>query len=123
MTPRTARSGCHAAGPRCRPRPGRRIRRLHPIRPSPPHRPAHWHGQTSPSALGHTLATVWPACTDRTKTPRARKCREGWHLDTEPFITPDPPGLLQANWVQHRAEAQQMQDQAEADGLATSAKI
>ncbi len=40
---------------------------------------------------GHTLASVCPACAERAKTLRAAQCREGWHLDTEPVITPDDP--------------------------------
>jgi hypothetical protein len=66
---------------------------------------------------GHTLASVCPACADRAKTLRAAQCREGWHLDTEPVITPDPPDLLQRTWVEHRADTQQARDQAAADGL------
>jgi hypothetical protein len=66
---------------------------------------------------GHTLATVCPACAERAKTLRAAQCREGWHLDTEPVITPDPPDLLQRTWIEHRADAQQMRDQAQANGL------
>ena len=37
---------------------------------------------------GHTLARVCPACADRAKTLRAAQCREGWHLEDEPDITP-----------------------------------
>ena len=39
---------------------------------------------------GHTLASVCPACADRAKTLRAAQCREGWHLEDEPDITPRP---------------------------------
>src|ERR1044071_10142817 len=66
---------------------------------------------------GHTLASVCPACADRAKTLRAAQCREGWHLDTEPVVSPDEPDLLQRTWITHRADAQQMRDQAQADGL------
>jgi hypothetical protein len=66
---------------------------------------------------GHTLAAVCPSCADRARALRAAQCREGWHLDTEPVITPDEPDLVQRTWVEHRAEAQQMRDQARADGL------
>ncbi len=66
---------------------------------------------------GHTLAAVCPSCADRAKTLRAAQCREGWHLDTEPVIVPDPPDLLQRTWVENRAEVQQMADQARADQL------
>ena len=39
---------------------------------------------------GHTLATVCPSCAERAKILRAAQCREGWHLDHEPVIDPDP---------------------------------
>jgi hypothetical protein len=66
---------------------------------------------------GHTLATVCPACADRAKTLRAAQCREGWHLDTEPVVTPDPADDMQRMWTEHRADTQQMRDQAREDGL------
>jgi hypothetical protein len=66
---------------------------------------------------GHTLAWVCPSCAERARTLRAVQCREGWHLDAEPVITHDEPDLLQRTWVQHRADAQQARDQADADGL------
>ncbi|HUY50192.1 MAG TPA: replication initiator [Streptosporangiaceae bacterium] len=65
---------------------------------------------------GHTLATVCPSCAERAKTLRAAQCREGWHLDTEPVITPDPADDEQRMWVEHRAETQQHRDQADAAG-------
>ena len=65
---------------------------------------------------GHTLATVCPACAQRAKTLRAAQCREGWHLETEPVIEPDPATEDQKWWVEKRAEAQAMRDQAEKDG-------
>jgi hypothetical protein len=66
---------------------------------------------------GHTLAAVCPSCAERARTLRAVQCREGWHLDTEPAITPDPPSGEQRTWTEHRADAQQMRDQADTDGL------
>ena len=68
---------------------------------------------------GHTLATVCPSCADRAKALRAAQCREGWHLDTEPVITPDRADDEQRMWVEHRAETQQDRDQAEAAGQDT----
>ena len=65
---------------------------------------------------GRTLATVCPACAQRAKTLRAAQCREGWHLETEPVIDPDPATEDQKWWVEKRAEAQAMHDQAEKDG-------
>ena len=64
---------------------------------------------------GHTLASVCPACAERAKTLRAAQCREGWHLEAEPVIDPDPATEDQQWWVEKRAEAQVMRDQA-ADG-------
>jgi hypothetical protein len=69
---------------------------------------------------GHTLATVCPACADRARTLRAAQCREGWHLDTEPAITPDDPDEVQRMWVEKRAETQQHRDHAEQAGQDTS---
>jgi hypothetical protein len=37
---------------------------------------------------GHTLADVCPSCAERARALRAAQCREGWHLDTEPVVTP-----------------------------------
>jgi hypothetical protein len=65
---------------------------------------------------GNTLASVCPACAERKRVLRAAQCREGWHLDTEPTITPDPPDPEQCMWVQERADAQQRHDQAQAAG-------
>jgi hypothetical protein len=65
---------------------------------------------------GHTLAAVCPTCAERAKTLRAAQCREGWHLDAEPTITPDAPSDTQRWWIELRAEAQQHRDQADAAG-------
>ena len=72
---------------------------------------------------GHTLATVCPACAERAKTLRAAQCREGWHLDTEPVDHPRRPDDVQRTWVEHRADAQQMHDQAEAAGQRHAAEL
>src|SRR6201989_1612737 len=68
---------------------------------------------------GHTLAHVCPACADRAKALRAAQCREGWHLEDEPDLTPDPATEDQQWWVTMRAEAQQLHDQAETAGQDT----
>ena len=47
---------------------------------------------------------------------RAAQCREGWHLETEPVLEPDEPTEDQKWWVEKRAEAQGMRDQAASDG-------
>jgi hypothetical protein len=65
---------------------------------------------------GHTLASVCPACAQRAKTLRAAQCREGWHLETEPVIDPDPATEDQKWWVEKRAETQVTRDQAAGHG-------
>ena len=69
---------------------------------------------------GHTLASVCPSCAERARTLRAAQCREGWHLEDEPDITPDPATEDQQWWVVLRAEAQQHRDQAEQAGQDTT---
>jgi hypothetical protein len=69
---------------------------------------------------GHTLASVCPSCAERARTLRAAQCREGWHLEDEPDLTPDPATDTQQHWVVLRAEAQQMRDQAAAAGQDTT---
>ena len=48
---------------------------------------------------GHTLAHVCPSCAERARTLRAAQCREGWHLEDEPDLTPDPATDDQQWWV------------------------
>jgi hypothetical protein len=47
---------------------------------------------------GHTLAHVCPGCAERARTLRAAQCREGWHLEDEPDITPDVVGHAVCTW-------------------------
>src|SRR6516162_6522588 len=61
---------------------------------------------------GHTLASVCPSCAERAKTLRAAQCREGWHLEDEPAVEPRPATDEQRWWIEKRAEAQQLRDQA-----------
>src|SRR5271165_5112065 len=68
---------------------------------------------------GHTLASVCPSCAERAKSLRAAQCREGWHLEDEPDITTDPATEDQRWWIEERAEAQQLRDQAAAAGQDT----
>src|SRR6201987_6378326 len=51
---------------------------------------------------GHTLAHVCPSCAERAKTLRAAQCREGWHLENEPAITPHPATGEKKFWVETR---------------------
>jgi len=69
---------------------------------------------------GNTLASVCPSCAERAKTLRAVQCREGWHLEDEPDITPDPATDEQKWWAVLRAEAQQHRDQAAQAGQDTT---
>jgi hypothetical protein len=79
-------------------------------------------GQTDQILIpcGATLTSKCPPCAERAKVLRAAQCAEGWHLDTEPIPGPPPPDEVQAMWVEHRAQAQAMRDQAEAAGEDTA---
>ena len=69
---------------------------------------------------GHTLAAVCPSCAERARALRAAQCREGWHLEHEPVTDPDPATEDQRWWIQTRADAQALRDQAASDGQDTS---
>jgi hypothetical protein len=69
---------------------------------------------------GHTLGHVCPSCAERARSLRAAQCREGWHLEDEPDLTPDPATDDQQWWVVLRSEAQQSRDQAADDGQDTA---
>jgi hypothetical protein len=64
---------------------------------------------------GHTLGHVCPSCAERARSLRAAQCREGWHLEDEPDLAPDPATDDQQWWVVLRAEAQESRDQAADD--------
>jgi hypothetical protein len=49
---------------------------------------------------------------ERAKALRAAQCREGWHLEDEPDLTPAAPDELQEFWLTLRAEAQLRRDTA-----------
>ena len=66
---------------------------------------------------GHTLASVCPSCAERARILRAAQCREGWHLDHEPVIDPDPATEEQRDLITDRAEAQDGRDLLASDGL------
>ena len=67
---------------------------------------------------GHTLAHVCPSCAEHARSLRAAQCREGWHLEDEPGITPDPANDYQL--TEKRAEAQVLRDEAQAAGTGTT---
>src|SRR5271165_67324 len=69
---------------------------------------------------GHTLASICPSCAERARSLRAAQCREGWHLEDEPGLTPGPATEDQQYWVVLRAEAQQHRDTAAAAGRDTA---
>ena len=66
---------------------------------------------------GHTLASVCPPCAERARILRAAQCREGWHLDREPVIDPDPAREEQQELITDRAEAQEARDLLASAGL------
>ena len=69
---------------------------------------------------GATLVSICPPCADRAKALRAAQCREGWHLQDEPDLSPAAPDELQEFWLTMRAEAQLRRDQAGAAGQDTT---
>src|SRR6266481_3429979 len=69
---------------------------------------------------GHTLASVCPPCAERARILRAAQCREGWHLDREPVIDPDPAAEEQRVLIADRAKAQEGRDLLASEGLDTS---
>ena len=68
---------------------------------------------------GHTLASVCPSCAERARALRAAQCREGWHLEHEPVTDPDAATEDQRWWIQTRADAQALRDQAANNGQDT----
>jgi hypothetical protein len=69
---------------------------------------------------GATVASICPPCAERAKVLRAAQCREGWHLEDEPDLTPAAPDELQEFWLTLRAEAQLSRDQVGATGQDTT---
>jgi hypothetical protein len=65
---------------------------------------------------GSTLEAVCPACADRARSLRAEQCRDGWHLEDEPDLTPGPPDETQEFWLTLRAKAQVRRDKTAAAG-------
>ncbi|MBN6052807.1 replication initiation protein, partial [Nonomuraea sp. RK-328] len=60
---------------------------------------------------GATLDAKCPSCAKRNRQLRMAQCREGWHLDHEPAITPDEPTDEQRWLVEFRADLQARRDQ------------
>lgn len=53
---------------------------------------------------GSTVESVCGPCARQARVLRVAQCREGWHLDTEPDLTPAPPTADQARLVTARAD-------------------
>jgi replication initiator protein RepSA len=66
---------------------------------------------------GHTLTSVCPSCAERARLLRAIQCREGWHLDREPVMDPDPVSEEQRVLITGRAEAHEARDILATEGL------
>jgi hypothetical protein len=62
---------------------------------------------------GTILASKCPSCAKRNKQLRKAQCREGWHLEDEPEITPDEPTDYQRYLIEQRAMFQAERDKAE----------
>jgi len=63
---------------------------------------------------------LFPPCAERAKYLRAVQCREGWHLEDEPVLSPDPPTGEQPARIIDRVEAQADRDALAGDGLDTT---
>ncbi|MEV0353137.1 replication initiator [Nonomuraea sp. NPDC050680] len=69
---------------------------------------------------GATLEAKCPPCAKRNRQLRMAQCREGWHLEAEPAITPDEPNDEQRWLVEFRADVQAQRDQADQAGQDTT---
>jgi hypothetical protein len=76
--------------------------------------------ETIMKPCGATLASLCPPCAERAKWLRIAQCREGWHLEDEPDLTPAAPDEMQAYWLTLRADVQADRDRAEAAGEDTT---
>ncbi|MFE6308819.1 replication initiator [Nocardiopsis sp. NPDC057823] len=68
---------------------------------------------------GSTLESRCPACAKRKRSLRRTQCEEGWHLDTEPVVQPDPPTDTQRAWVEQRAMVTAERDRLASTGAAS----
>ncbi|MDQ1295113.1 MAG: hypothetical protein QG608_2998, partial [Actinomycetota bacterium] len=53
---------------------------------------------------GSTLDSRCPTCAERARRLRMHQCREGWHLEAEPILEPQPPNAEQIGLVLERAD-------------------
>jgi hypothetical protein len=65
---------------------------------------------------GATLEALCPPCAERARGLRAEQCRDGWHLEDEPDLTPRPPDEIQEYWLTLRAQAQARRDKTALSG-------
>ena len=63
-----------------------------------------------------TLDSACPPCAKRAKSLREQQCRDGWHLEHEPDLTPASPDETQEHWLTLRAHAQVRRDTACVNG-------
>ncbi|MFI6712843.1 replication initiator [Nonomuraea sp. NPDC050478] len=69
---------------------------------------------------GSPMEAKCPPCAKRNRHLRMAQCREGWHLDEEPVITPDEPNDEQRWLVEFRADIQAQRDDADKAGADTA---
>jgi hypothetical protein len=76
------------------------------IRPMPMRRVNMVTGETTivDVPCGATLASKCPSCAQRARNLRAQQCREGWHLNVDPDLTPDAPNDPQVQTATDRAD-------------------
>lgn len=78
------------------------------------------HAEIIDVPCGATLDATCPPCAKRNRQLRMAQCREGWHLDHEPTITPDEPNDEQRWLIEFRADIQTQRDRAEQAGQDTT---
>ena len=93
---------------------------MHPAGPAPPHQHRHRRDRYQFLPCRSTLEDTCPACAKRAKSLREQQCRDGWHLEHEPDLTPAPPDETQEYWLTLRAHAQVRRDTAIANGQDTA---
>jgi hypothetical protein len=69
---------------------------------------------------GATLAVKCPSCAERARRLRIAQCREGWHLESEPVLDPDPATPEQRDLATVRADLERARAEAEAAGEDTT---
>ncbi|MER6949975.1 replication initiator [Nonomuraea sp. NPDC000554] len=69
---------------------------------------------------GATLDSKCSPCAKRNRQLRMAQCREGWHLDQEPVITPDEPNDEQRWLIEFRADIHAQRDAADQAGQDTA---